>query len=802
MEKALLIAEKPSFRRQIEAAYKAHKSEIPYDISFAEQKGHLLTLKMPGDLDEILEKWKWDTLPINPEEYGGWKYKIIPEKKVGNFLTSKEYYDKIKKELETGSYDFVIHAGDSDQEGELLVKIVLKALKNKLPVKRFWINNQTEEELVRALKDLKDDDNDPAFVNLYHAAVGRQHSDWRVGINLSRAATLKTGIRVACGRVKTPMLAIVCKREKEIQEFTPKTVYGVEAIYNDGFSGQLFSEESVVDDDGKERTEKSLFWFDTKEEAENVINKLSYPAKVVSYKKERKESLAPKLFKLSTAQMAAGKMGYSSGRTLELIQGLYEKGLISYPRTDCEYISSNENFKELLNSAGTCPDLAKYVFSIDESAIGKVRATKKWVNDAALGKASHAALTPTTKKPNFDDLSKEEQDIYTMICRQFVAIFLPPLVQDKVELITDITGESFKSNGSTLVDAGYSAIFGSTFSDTEIPKYDEGDDIWGESFKTTEKTSTCPKRYTDTTLIQACDSPSKYLEDVSLKSLGKNLKVGTEATRTPIITELINKDKYLKVEKSGKHNYLKPTETGMAIYEALKGRDITKVDMTGRWELRLEDIRDGKLSLADFEKEMMESVRDMVKDIETSDIKPLARAETIGDCPKCGGKLIAGPKGFYCNNYKEGCKVGAFKMICDSPLKEKEFLSLIAGETIEKELKKGEKSWKQKLVYDWNDYKIQFVQSERKPVESKATDYSCPHCGEKVSESEKLFSCKCGFKFWKTVCGVALNKSQIDNFFDNGETGTVPGMKSKKGSTFSANIVYDESSNGTKFSFE
>ena len=239
--RALLIAEKPDLMRKIEACYRAHPSEIPYSITFTAQRGHLVTLKKPDELDEELKEWSWDTLPIVPEKHGGWQYQVIKEKKTGNYMTPRERYDEIKKELLTGKYDFVINAGDPDQEGELLVRIVLEHMKNKLPVKRFWTNDLTESHILHALQNLRDDDHDPMLKNLLAAAYGRQHSDYRFGMNLSRAATLKMGARVACGRVKTPILAIVCRREEEIENFKPKTTYGVQAMYTEGFAGSLIN---------------------------------------------------------------------------------------------------------------------------------------------------------------------------------------------------------------------------------------------------------------------------------------------------------------------------------------------------------------------------------------------------------------------------------------------------------------------------------------------------------------------------------------------------------------------------------
>ena len=212
--KALLIAEKPSLKKTIEEVYNKHKSEIPYDIKFMEQRGHLLTLKTPDEIDEDLKKWEWESLPIYPDELGGWKYKVIQEKKVGSFLTSKERFEAIKKELSSGSYDFVINAGDPDQEGELLIRIVLSALKNKLPIKRYWSNDTTEAKVLHALKNLMDDDKDPMLVNLLDAAYVRQHSDWLFGMNISRGASLQMNARAACGRVKTPIQAIVIGKIK------------------------------------------------------------------------------------------------------------------------------------------------------------------------------------------------------------------------------------------------------------------------------------------------------------------------------------------------------------------------------------------------------------------------------------------------------------------------------------------------------------------------------------------------------------------------------------------------------------
>lgn len=786
MKKALLIAEKPSLMRSIERVYKDHKSDIPYEISFIEQRGHLLTLKMPDELDEDLKDWSWDTLPIHPEEHGGWKYRGIEEKKVGSYLTAKERFKKIKAELDSGAYDFVINAGDADQEGQLLIRIVLAAAKCSLPIKRFWTNAVTESDILDALKNLKDDEHDPMLVNLLEAAYARQHSDWRYGINISRAATLKMGIRCACGRVKTPILSIVCQREKEIASFTPKTVYGVKATYSEDFSGQLYSEVAESEDEGDEKDEnKGLIWFDTEAEALDLIKSLPKTGKVLKFDSKRSETYGPKLFKLATAQIAAGKLGYDSSQTLSIIQGLYEKGYITYPRTDCEFVASGENFVALLKSAMSVPELEPFVRSIHKSAVGKVKATKKWVNDAKLKEHGHSALTPTVKTPDFSTLSKEEQDIYTMICRQFVAIFLPPLIQNKTLLIADIGGKTFKSTGKTLVDAGYTTIFGTKFTDTVIPDHIPGDPIDVSEFDTVENTSKCPKRFTDADLIAVCEAPHKFLVDKSLKALGGRLKIGTPATRSNIIKELIDKDKYLTTKKEKTKAYIVPTENGMSIYDNLKDCDICKVDMTGRWEEELEKIRLGTSPRDSLEENMQKDVAAMVEQIKGLSIVPIrTKSVVIGKCPKCGGDLLSSDKGFYCMNFRSGCKIGAFKLICDSKLTAEEFNDLVSGKIIDKEISKNGKSWKQKLYYDFTEDKVKFKQAEK-----TTSSHNCPCCSKPLSDDGRSLSCDCGFKFWKAVCGKTITDAQIDTLFNDGDSGLIKGFKSKAGKSFDAHLV-------------
>lgn len=627
--KYLLIAEKPDLMRQIETVYNRHRDEIPYAIDFVSQRGHLVEPDMPEELDPALKKWAWETLPIHPEEHGGWKYHVIREKKTGSYMTSEERYRQVKKAVNSGEYDGVIHAGDPDQEGELLVRLVLEQAKNTLPVRRFWTNDLTENAVLSALRNLRDDDHDPMLKNLLSAALGRQHSDYRFGLNLSRAASLKMNTVAACGRVETPILAMVCKREEEIRNFRPSTSYGIEAAYRQGFTGTLVDLASVSnDEDASEDAKKGVVRFREKNEAETLAASLPPEATVVSCKKKEVKTYPPKLFKLATAQVAAGKIGYNDADTLAILQRLYEKKLLSYPRTDCEYLSSGEDFRALLKSAESIPELRLYIRRIKDSDIRRTCASKRWINDEALKEEGHSALKPTTQAPDFASLPQDEQDIYRLVVTQFVSIFMDPIIQSQADLITDAGGHTFRTTGKVLIDPGFSVLFGTSFRDNEIPSLTKGDVLNVQEYRITESTTSCPKRFTSPGLIAACENPLKYLDDPALKALGKRLKIGTPATRSATIQKLKTKEcggkfGYLTEKKEKRNVYLVPTEKGEGIIRNLGECAICKVDMTGQWEELLEKVRKGSLSLEGLESQMRQAVDAMVEEIRDMEMENL-----------------------------------------------------------------------------------------------------------------------------------------------------------------------------------
>lgn len=644
--KALLIAEKPDLARQIEACYNKHRNEINYEIDFLAQRGHLVTLYSPDQYDESLKKWSWNNMPIYPEKYGGWKYQPIKDKSNGKYKSANERLKEIKNALNSGNYDFVIHAGDPDQEGELLVNLVLDYCHNKLPVSRFWTNDLTDSKILDALQNLKDDKTDKMLINLLSASLVRQHWDWIFGMNVSRGVAINmNSSNIACGRVKTPLLAIVCKREEEIKNFQPTTVYGLKAHYTQSFDGTHINLVDKKDDEYADEDEKEgVVWLDTKDEALKLKNSLNLQGKVVKVTKKVSSTYSPKQFKLSTAQMVAGKNGISDDVTLATIQSLYEKKFMSYPRTDCEYLSSNEDFGDILNNLKKIPEFTNVINGISQDDIDRVKKSKKWCNDKALEESGHSALKPTNQVPNLEQLNSTEKFIYLMICRRFIAMFLPPLKQNAVEIISEVIDKNnetktFKASGKTTIDKGFSSFFKMDIKEVELPNVNENDILNISEYEITEKTSSCPKRLTSPDLIGICENPAKYLNDKELQRLGKRLKIGTPATRSSTIQDLINKQKYLEEIKEGKRQVLVPTNLGQQIYDYLKDFSISKVDMTGVWEEYLESIRKGESLSQDIDdklKSEFETLLNQLKD--KAPETPIANSDNVGTqytCPVC-----------------------------------------------------------------------------------------------------------------------------------------------------------------------
>ena len=811
MAKAYLIAEKPSLMRTIKAVYDKHKSEIPYDIDFDAQSGHLLTLKLPDEMDEQLKKYSWDTLPFFPDQHGGWQYKIVKQAKRPNTLTPNERYSKIKSALRDNNYDFIIHAGDPDQEGELLVNIVLNNLGTTLPVKRFWSNDLTENKVLYALQNLRDDRTDKQLVNLLKAGYVRQHKDYEFGMNISRAVSMKMNGIVATGRVMTPMLGFIVNRDYAIEQFKPQTTYGVKINYENNFSGNLFSQTALSSEaDATDDQKNGIVWFDSKEEAQKICDELDNSATVLTRIATHKSQTAPKLFKLSTLQEALDKKGFKAKEVEAIIQQMYEHAILSYPRTSCEYLSGNEDFEGILKSLSNIEILKPYIDKITNADIERAKAQKKWINPTEHEKEGHSALTPTTKNSNFESLSQDEQLVYLMIAKRFISIFLDPYEYESVEIITTINGHSFKSIGTRTLSLGYRELYNSKPTDVELPICATGDVLSITNKEIVEKITKCPNHLTQGELIKICENPIKYLDDPTLKKLGKRLVIGTAATRGGIIEKLINKYHYVETFKEGKKEYIRSTDKGKAIIDNLKDLLICKPDMTGEWEIQLEKIRTGEDTPDHVESETKKDIVSMLDEIRNAEMKPFQKSVIPTDyiCPKCGKTLNEYNWGYRCSGHDkdnpDSCNFALSKEFDKWKIKltKTDIETLLAGnKTQPKQLwsENKQKYFSVLLFLDKdNDYKLKTM------FEPNDTDYKCPMCGSKIikigNAEHRGFKCtatenpNCEFILWKKIYGKELSDGHIKDLLEKGVCGPVSGFVKKDGGTYSCKLKIE--SNG------
>ena len=809
-KKALLIAEKPSLAKEIQLVVDKYKDDIPYDIVIVSMVGHLLELVMPEDGNPALKKWTWDTLPFTIEDVGGRKYVPKKEERKGNLKTPEEILRDIIKLYKTGKFDIIINAADPDREGQCLFWEVYKYMGCRLPVYRFWTNDLTENHILNALKNLRDEQTDEMLINLTNEAFCRQLGDYITGLNMTRAATCKTGNRnlVAMGRVLSAMQKIVTDREKEIRNFSPVTVYGVQADYKKGFSGRLFSQKNIKsgEDSDDEDEKNGIVWFSNKEGAEKIINSLGDTALVTAYEKKPVITQPPKLFTLASAQIEAGKLGYKADKTRDIIQDLYEKKYVTYPRTECEYLSSDDDFAGILRAVEGISEYAPYVKRIEKKDIEKVRKSKKWVNDEKLKSSGHSALRPTVTAPNMKSLSYDQRVIYDMICRRFIAIFLPPLRQEETTIVTDISGYDFISKGKTLVDRGYTEIFETAVSEKSLPPVVLDEKLDVAEYEVTKKTSKCPSRFTSATLVAACENPQKYIIDKRLKGITKKLRIGTPATRAGIINNLLRYG-YAEEIKSKKATYIKATEKGEAVIDSFGDSMIFRVDMTAEWEEKLEKVGRGEIDPADFDREMQENTNAMVAQIKDMDIKRVltedGRDRELGTCPICGEHNIKISKkgGYYCPGISDKtCGFWVSNPKWGKAITEAQITQLI--ETGRTDVIKGfetvsEDSVTKKKKKNRFDAALVIKEGQIKPEfpQIKESSIKCPNCGKSMRKMSWGWGCS-GYPACKQAVGKFGGKIPTETQLEallKGKQVTMRGLVSQKkpGRTYDAVVKYE-----------
>lgn len=648
----LFIAEKPSLAQAI-AHGLGHMSKRNGYIECGNDIvtwcfGHILQQYDPEDYDKNLHAWRLEDLPIIPEH---WKNKVSS--------SAKEQYEVIKSLV--AKADCIVNAGDPDREGQLLVDEVLNQLGvlNQKPIQRILLNALDEKSVKTALVDIRDNRD---FVGLRNSALARQRADWLIGMNLTRMYTIRsqkagyTGT-ISVGRVQTPTTALVVRRELEIRNFKPKDYYllQVDWAHPNGVISTTWKPQEQAD---RQDEEGRLI---KRDPAEQLAEEIRQETGVVESVEQKKGQSQPKLpYSLSSLQIDAGKIyGYSPQEVLDTQQSLYEKKLTTYPRSDCDYLPTNQlaDVPLVLKSLrALTDDLAQMVESADPAL-----RSRAW-NDKKI--SAHHAIIPTTITPEWEKLTEKEQNLYILAAKAYLAQFYPPQTFLSTKIQIRCAGESFHASGKVILDDGWKQLYhgsleekeGDDHPETKLPAVKQGDAVSFQESRLQTRTTKPPARYNASTLLKAMKEIGKYVKDASLKATLKDCSgIGTEATRAGII-ETIQKRGFVSVTRQ---KNLIPTEKGYLLLRILSD-SITYPDITARWEQSLDAISRKEMRLQDFFQEQSRFVQQLLEEAKSCEIPP---PKDVVRCPKCSSPMMRrwttknGKKSYFwgCSKYPE-CK--------------------------------------------------------------------------------------------------------------------------------------------------
>lgn len=789
--KALLIAEKPDLMRKVKEAYT--NRGFKDTIYFASFHGHVMTLLQPHEYNESWEKWSLETLPMIPDNF---RYKAADTKTVND----------LKKLIKEGNFDYLINCCDPDREGQHIFYSFYDSINCKLPVKRMWHADLTEDELIRALNHMEDDLNTPRLSNMKDASKLRAQMDWLVGMNASRIVSIKRKSVSRIGRVVTPTFKILATRELAIKNFKPVTTYGVEALYTEGFKGEYVALK-------KDETNKTeAVRFPSKSDAEKFINSLSNTGKIVSVDSVKNTEKAPQLPSIADLQMMANRMyGYTLDKTLALVQSLYEKKIVSYPRTDCCYVTQAiaNDFGKILKSLQNVSGLESFVSSISNTDIERLKKDKRYVNDAKV--TAHYAIIPTGFSFSENLLTYDEKVIFELIAKRFISIFMNPCLTEKTYVRVDVNGELFESYGAVVLDRGYKALYGSGAEDNTLPKVEKGQVLNVSNFECVEHVSKAPARYTDATLLNAMINAGSLIEDEELSAvLSGDSKVkdsggiGTPATRAAIVNKIVEPIKkkdgstYNLAERKGKSFFV--TEEGLRLAESLNDFTISSPELTAIWEQKLREVEDGSLTKTQFIDDMHGYIKKMTEELMNGDygVVDSAQGTSSGNfidgatCPYCGGKIKQSAKYYYCEHYAKegGCNFILKKELNGAKITEPMVKDLCNGKTTKQVKMISEKSGKQFMC----GLK---VNTEAKKIEfafDTETKYTCPNCGKKIVQKTspkgvKYYTCEGGdLSFMANIAGHKLTASEIKDLLAGKEIGPFDDFVAKSGKNFPAKL--------------
>ena len=662
--KTLIIAEKPSVARDIVGAlpgsFDEHKNfyeSDDYVVTFA--VGHLLELSDPEDYDPAWKSWKLDNLPIIPEEF-----KVRPRDK-----KSATQLNLIHKLLKRKDVDRVVNACDAGREGELIFTHIYETSETDKPVDRLWINSMTKAAIRDGFEKLRPADQ---LEPLRDAARSRSEADWLVGMNATRAATTRRGWGagvVSLGRVQTPTLAMMVKREREIQAFTPEPYWLVHATFDPRYNGLWFEDDETRLKDGKR--------------ADEIVEKVTgKTGRVESVERKEQSERAPLLYDLTALQRDANRrFGFSARRTLSTAQSLYEgKKAITYPRTNSRWLSG-DLVPQLKPTAETLVPIsdyergARFVLGLDQLPLARV------VNDAKVD--DHHAIIPTDIAHDVSAFTPDERRIFDLVARRFLAVFHPPARYARTTIVTEVEGERFRTRGKVTLEAGWRGVYGVEVADPakqdedaegegELPELKQGQEVRCAQAEAEAKETKPPPRYSEATLLSSMETAGKLVDDEELREAMKERGLGTPATRAEIIETLIRRE---YIERAGKD--LQPTPKGMSVVTMLEEHPITSAELTGDWEKQLSDIEHGNGDRSAFMDGIAGFAKTTVDQIASlSDDKIKVERVELGLCPKCGaetGEIIKeNSRAYGCTSWKSreepGCGFVIWKRVAGRTL--------------------------------------------------------------------------------------------------------------------------------------
>ena len=791
--------------------------------------GHLITLAPLDAYPGYEGGWRLSNLPLLPE-----KFRLM------EIESTRKQLAVVRQMMEQA--DVLVNGADAGREGNLIFDLVLDftpAFKQKT-IKRLWVNSYVAKDLDKAWKNLEDA---TQRVNLSYAARLRQRADWMVGLNATRAYTLTAGRgkMISVGRVQTPTLNLVVERDTIVEQFKELFYYSVVGTWK-GFQAQLVKQET----DAKGEASLKVAVFEKEAEANAVVERCKppAPATIAKIDTQQKKQFPQKPFDLTELQKEGNKrFKFSAQQVLDCAQNLYEKKLLTYPRTDSQYLPDTMKQEAYALAMRLATPEQKGVMRSESENFVFINSSK--VTD-------HFAIIPTGEVPN--GLPEMEQKIYDLAKERFVQAWLKPYVWSEMEItlvrIGDAGTESDMTTGQDtfrlklkhnedlgfraivkeekkktskkkkadsgseagMTGAGDNAETGASNDSDEItniveafPEWNVGDSTPFDSVELQKKKKSKPKYYTEATLLAAMKTAGKQIENEELAEAMKDRGLGTPATQAGII-ETLKKRGFLEAQK----NYLVSTARGREVI-ALMDEKVKSPEMTGEWEYKLSQVEKGQLSPVEFRDGIVNYVKELFEHLRQKYGSQFER-ETVTDainCPKCGQPFEIAPWGYVCKNAECGFKMGhtiAGRMLSHGEMKEllaNKALGPISGF----KSKKGTE-FSAKLTLD-KDFNINFEFESDGKFRGQKTEYKCPLCGGLLEENKNAIFCTgsteggdCNFTLFKTIAGHALTAGEIKELFTSGHTAPIQGFKSKKGTEFTASLKWGEGSDKGRAVFE